>query len=604
METVGRYRIVRELGRGGMGVVYEAFDPLMDRTVALKVILCLAHSSAEEYAQLKKRFLREAAAAGRLSHPNIVHMNNLGEEDGLPYLDMDFVAGKPLKAMLAPGVPASLETALAILTQIAAALDHAHAKGIVHRDIKPPNILVEPDGAVKLTDFGIAHISSQTITRTGVTMGTVPYMSPEQLMAKDIDGRTDQFSLAVMAYEMLAGQLPFVAPTDAVLTFKIVGEEARPLHEVNALLPRTVSQVVSRALSKTPEKRYGTCSEFIGELRTAAARAAYTPTKKEYVAPVRPGPEVTHRLQRWPLVAGCGVLALGIGAWLVYRANNGTGGTGPAPESAKVQPAAKQQSEPQVPPETETKAPPSSGKRVEQKEETVRPAPQPPVPQGPARKVNDKDGLTYVWIPAGTFQMGCSQADSECYDDEKPAHEVTITKGFWMGQTPVTQVAYQRVIGSNPSHFHGEELPVETVSWNDAQRYCEKAGMRLPTEAEWEYAARGAPGNTPGRYGDVGQIAWYDKNSGSTTHPVAQKLPNKFGLYDMLGNVWEWVSDFYANKYPDGPQQNPTGAASGQYHSLRGGSWLNLPSYARASDRYGNVPESRDYYIGLRCAGN
>jgi formylglycine-generating enzyme required for sulfatase activity len=224
-----------------------------------------------------------------------------------------------------------------------------------------------------------------------------------------------------------------------------------------------------------------------------------------------------------------------------------------------------------------------------------------PVLQAGATNVNEKDGLTYVWIPPGTFQMGCSPGDTECVAAEKPAHEVTLTTGFWMGQTPVTQEAYQRVIGNNPSHFKGDQLPVEQVNWNEAQGYCQAAGMRLPTEAEWEYAARG--GSTASRYGDPDRIAWYSANSGNTTHAVGQKEANAFGLHDMLGNVWQWVADWYA-EYPAGPQRDPAGPGSGQYRALRGGSGYNVPRGARASSRFRGGPVSRGYGIGLRCAGN
>jgi formylglycine-generating enzyme required for sulfatase activity len=198
--------------------------------------------------------------------------------------------------------------------------------------------------------------------------------------------------------------------------------------------------------------------------------------------------------------------------------------------------------------------------------------------------------------------MGCSPGDRECYENEKPAHEVTITKGFWMGQTPVTQAAYGKVIGSNPSEFHGEQLPAETVTWNEAQRYCQAAEMRLPTEAEWEYAARGS--STKNRYGAIDRIAWFSGNSGNTTHPVGQKQPNALGLYDMLGNVREWAADFYVDKYPAGPQPDPTGPASGPYHVLRGGSYYLDPKFARASYRTWGGTEYRYHGIGFRCAGN
>jgi hypothetical protein len=210
-------------------------------------------------------------------------------------------------------------------------------------------------------------------------------------------------------------------------------------------------------------------------------------------------------------------------------------------------------------------------------------------PAGPFRAyypsyLNPKDGLTYVWIPPGTFMMGCSPGDTECFDEEKPARQVSIAKGFWIGQTEVTQAAYQRVTGKNPSGFKGDRLPVETITWDEAKAYCVAIGGRMPTEAEWEYAARG--GVTSARYGTLGDIAWYLENSGGKTHEVGQKQPNAFGLYDTLGNVWEWTADWYEE---------------GKYRSLRGGSWGDYPRSMRVSVRLGSPPGLRLYGIGVRC---
>jgi formylglycine-generating enzyme required for sulfatase activity len=215
-------------------------------------------------------------------------------------------------------------------------------------------------------------------------------------------------------------------------------------------------------------------------------------------------------------------------------------------------------------------------------------------------KVNPKDGLTYVWIPRGTFQMGCSPGDNECFDNERPPHQVTITKGFWLGQTPVTQQAYQRVTGQNPSRFKGASLPIETVNWDEAKAYCAAIGGRLPTEAEWEYAARA--GSTGARYGNLDEIAWYSGNSGSQTHEVGHKLPNAFGLFDMLGNVLQWTADWYGD-YQPGAQSDPSGTASGQHRRLRGGSWVYGPRAARVSVRSRDPPGHRVSIVGLRCVG-
>lgn len=215
--------------------------------------------------------------------------------------------------------------------------------------------------------------------------------------------------------------------------------------------------------------------------------------------------------------------------------------------------------------------------------------------------VNPADDLTYVWIPSGTFTMGCSPSDTECGSDEKPARQVAIGKGFWIGQTPVTQEAYQRVTGKSPGYFKGAKFPAESMSWDEAQTYCQATGTRLPTEAEWEYAARA--GTMASRYGDVDRIAWYGVNSGDKTHEVMQKQPNAWNLYDMLGNVWEWTADWYAAR-PDGSSNDPQGPASGKIRVLRGGSWGNGPAFVRVSVRSGNEPENRSNVVGFRCAGN
>jgi formylglycine-generating enzyme required for sulfatase activity len=216
------------------------------------------------------------------------------------------------------------------------------------------------------------------------------------------------------------------------------------------------------------------------------------------------------------------------------------------------------------------------------------------------KKVNPKDGLTYVWVPPGKFQMGCSPGDAECGDDEKPAHEVTIAKGLWLGQTSVTQQAYERVIGKNPSNHKGAHLPVEEVDWDEAKAYCTAIGGRLPTEAEFEYAARA--GSTGARYGKLDEIAWYDGNSGGASHEVGQKPANAFGLYDMLGNTWQWVADWYG-KYTPGAQTDPSGPASGELKEPRGGSWGTTPRLVRASYRGTVEPGHRGNKLGIRCVG-
>jgi formylglycine-generating enzyme required for sulfatase activity len=250
----------------------------------------------------------------------------------------------------------------------------------------------------------------------------------------------------------------------------------------------------------------------------------------------------------------------------------------------------------------------SSGKAVESK---GKPEFNPNEPHYQVRE-NPKDGLKYVWIPPGTFMMGCSPGDSDCTAAEKPPHQVTITKGFWMGQTEVTVGAYKRfALGTGrempnaPSFNSGwanDTMPIVMVNWNDAHDYCTWAGGRLPTEAEWEYAARG--GSTEKRYGPIDEVAWYYNNSGAKTHEVGQKRANAFGLYDMLGNVDEWVNDWLdLNYYQNSPSQDPTGPTSGRLHLRRGGNWVVFPDNLRASGRLFGNPVSTFDDLGFRCGG-
>ena len=217
-------------------------------------------------------------------------------------------------------------------------------------------------------------------------------------------------------------------------------------------------------------------------------------------------------------------------------------------------------------------------------------------PKAGATKVNPKDGQTYVYIPPGTFQMGCSPGDEECSNNEKPVRQVTLTKGFWLGQTPVTVEAYRQFAKTTGKNGRN---PVVEVTWPEAKAYCEWAGGRLPTEAEWEYAARGG---TPGaRYGELDEIAWYEGNSAGSLQEVGGKAPNAYGLYDMLGNVLEWVEDWYG-PYPKGPATDPKGPSSGEDRVLRGGSWALDSSVTRVSIRGISEPSLRYENLGFRCA--
>jgi len=270
MQRLGAYEVISEVGRGGMGVVYRALDPIIQRHVALKVIRLQEILDPEQRAAHRERLFREARSAGILSHPAIVTVYQVGEDNDTAYIAMEFVNGPTLDQLLAAEPHPKTKHIFAVLRPVATALDYAHSRGVVHRDIKPSNIMIGEGGAVKITDFGVAKISTSTVTRTGMRVGTPFYMSPEQVQGRPVDGRTDQYSLAIMAYQMFTGERPYKADTLPTLMYKILSEQP----EIPALLIRSVGQglgiVLCKALSKNPEARFSTCMEFVAALESSA----------------------------------------------------------------------------------------------------------------------------------------------------------------------------------------------------------------------------------------------------------------------------------------------------------------------------------------------
>ncbi len=272
MDRIGRYKIVRELGRGAMGVVYHAIDPNIGRPVAIKTIQFGGGRKPEELQRMRDRLFREARAAGILSHPGIVTIYDVDQQDDLAYIAMEYVDGPTLEQVLSEGAAMPQERMFGILGQTAAALDYAHSKGIVHRDIKPANIMMTADGTCKITDFGIAKLTtSEQLTRTGSIVGTPHYMSPEQVQGQGVDGRSDQFSLTVIAYEMLTGEKPYTGEHLTTVVYKIVAEEPVPPRRLNPTLTPAIEGVLRKGLAKRPEQRYKNCQEFSSALEAACA---------------------------------------------------------------------------------------------------------------------------------------------------------------------------------------------------------------------------------------------------------------------------------------------------------------------------------------------
>jgi serine/threonine protein kinase len=297
----GRYRVLGELGRGAIGTVYRALDPLIEREVAVKA---LNPNLPEDIAgEVRVRFLREAKSAGRLNHANIVAIYDVGEQDGTAYIAMELLEGRTLQDMLRDPERMPVQKAADIAAQVADGLDHAHYFAIVHRDVKPANIMVSPSGRAKLTDFGVAYIPSSSVTHAGQALGSPKYMSPEQVLGLPIDPRSDVFSLGVVFYEMLTRRTPFEQPGDTniyPLLHRIAGEPHVAASELERSVPKVFDVILNRALAKKPGDRYQRVSEMAKDLRKvietlAAGAVASEETIPAGRAPWRPDPAVLSR---------------------------------------------------------------------------------------------------------------------------------------------------------------------------------------------------------------------------------------------------------------------------------------------------------------------
>ena len=266
LTRAGRYQIVSELGRGSMGIVYQGFDPLIGRTVAIKTMLVEGLAPAE-FEEFKARFQREAQAAGILTHPNIVTVYDFGEDNGILFLAMELLDGKSLQAMVEEQNILPLETIVPMYEQVCSALDHAHRNNVIHRDIKPANIMILESGLVKVTDFGIAKMMSMGMTQAGQILGTPNYMSPEQVKGRGVDGRSDIFALGVILYELVTGEKPFSGQNITTVIYKIINENPIPPRELDATIHPGLSYVISKALAKDPGERYQSCRDLAEDLK-------------------------------------------------------------------------------------------------------------------------------------------------------------------------------------------------------------------------------------------------------------------------------------------------------------------------------------------------
>ena len=627
----GRYELLSLLGRGGMGDVWKARDLGAGREVALKLL-----RTDQRDRDALARFAREGEASAALVHPGIVRVHAAGVAAERAYLVYELVEGARTLGDVLP--QADLRRRVELLRDAARGLAHAHAQGVVHRDVKPENVLIDPQGRVRVADFGLALLPGrERLTHSGTLMGTPSFMAPEQAAGERerISPASDVWSLGVMLYEALTDALPYRGETLIAIVARLTsGRPPRPPRELNPAAPAELEAVCLRALAHDPAQRHPHAGALADDLQAWL--------EGRPVASTAPPPPPRSRRPLW--VVGALLLlpaSLLLPGWLSGpeeypadqwpRPRDPARLVGPPPQAAPPTPAQTALAE----------APPWFQALPEERRPSL------PLPEGvrfsPDRDVyvNERDGSHLVWVPPGELRMGASPDDRDADDDERPAHRVRLSRGFFLGRCEVTWGQFQRfcwdqrrplptnVIEDHPGRFEaGEDHPVFHVTWEDARAYCAWAGLRLPSEAEWEWAARGGDGrvfpwgNAPPQPGQRtcnvadqsalrGAPHWKTSplDDGSLYPAPVGSFPDgasPFGALDMAGNLWEWVAD-WEGPYAPGDALDPTGPPDADqppdaHKVTRGGSWCYPLADGRTSNRNSADPRLRYDNVGFRVA--
>ena len=644
-----------------MGTVYKAEDDRNGKIVAIKE-LDPQKAQIEDY---RARFSREERILTRLNHPNIVFPIEAFAEDGTLYISMEFVDGQSLDYKIRKiSGPIPFIHARDLMIKMLEGFSHAHQAGVIHRDIKPANILISDNGDLKITDFGIAKImSGEDRTTANIKLGTLCYMSPEQLTTADVDERSDIYSLGMTFYEMLAGQLPFTKDqreNPGALTLRISNPEPFPLpSNFYPHIPKRVENIVMRMLEKDINKRYSSLKEVLNELQQFNLSDPERIMMEEYEKTVKFNPTILTQGKRSdsdvPASSSkSSTLRDKPTKEMTWEERQERARVLEAEFKEKIRLAEEEKQrmleEERRQREEELRRQEEERLRKEREEqeeierarlerEQIRLEWERKIAEAKVKKkkmmVRSGIGVIGVILLMVGYNVLNNYLKEKQLAEEKAAHEKqvladlknnmviiegkTFTEGdkswskFEIAKIEVTQELWESVMGSNPSYFKGSKRPVEKVSWDDAVEFCNKLsereglqkaysgsgdkitcdfnsnGYRLPTEAEWEYAATGGNKSKGYEYSgsnEISEVAWYNYNSGRETYEAGKKQPNELDIYDMSGNVWEWCWDLYDNSRSD--------------HVLRGGSWDYDAEYCRVAIRYRNFPDYRYGSYGVR----
>ena len=655
---IGRYPIIRRLGKGNMGEVWLGTHPDLDVLVAIKTLPMFLVADDSTYA---RRLEREARTAAKVDSKHVVKIHDSGSAKDVHFLVMEYVdGGTVLELMDKEGGCLAADRALQIAVGVAEGLKAAGEFGVVHRDIKPDNIMLDSSGTPKLGDLGLAKqikevgattISSGTST-TGVLMGTPSYMAPEQAQdSAKVDPRADIYSLGVTLYHMVTGHLPYVASTPVGVLIK---HARRPLPHPKCRkpdLPDNVCAVICKMLEKDPADRYQSAAELLedlyrihyGDAPVEKLRAANTTgnvtMEPDDTGPLDPQEEfaVLRALKRrralWPFAVAAGFLVLLLAGLLTLL------GLAAVREGASSE--GEVGAQPTGPPGQQSAALP--GRPGAPKEKTDGPGPRPlDRPELGGDWTIPGLGMVFRAIPAGDFEMGSEEPVEQ---GDSARHAVRLARPFWLGSVEVTQAWFGAFTEASECEttaeregwvasydygrsewvrregacwrdvFPGKDRPAVCVSWSDSSAFCawltareRSAGRlpegylyRLPTEAEWEYCCRaGAPAGEPGPE-QLQRQAWFSANSARETHRVGTRVPNDWGLHDMRGNVREWCHDWHA-PYAVAAATDPRGPDNGTHRVVRGGCWGSSPASCRSTHRFRFVPSFAVFNLGFRVA--